>query len=170
MSFTNIALLIILLIAVLTDLSQRRIPNLLTFPAMLLGMLVHSYNSSLDGLLFSTGGLALGLGLLLVFYLFGMMGAGDVKLMAAVGSFLGPMGVFQAFLFTAMSGGIYAVAVLLLKGQLWRFLKRIGLSLYLSIAQRKPAMLPDDGAKELPVLCYGLAIAFGTTVSMFYHF
>jgi len=170
MSYTNIALLIILLIAVLTDLSQRRIPNLLTFPAMLLGLLAHSYQSGVDGLLFSIGGLAMGLGLLLFFYLFGMMGAGDVKLMGAVGSFLGPPGVSQAFLFTALAGGIYAVVVLALKGQLWRFLKRLGLSLYLSIAKRKPALVPDEGANELPVLCYGVAIAVGTTVSMFYRF
>jgi len=170
MSFINITLFIILLIAVLTDLSQRRIPNLLTFPAMLLGVLAHSYQSGVGGMLFSTGGLALGLGLLLIFYIFGMMGAGDVKLMGAVGSFLGPMGVFQAFLFTALAGGLYAVVVLALKGELVRFLTRLGMSLYLSIAQRKPALLPDEAAKELPVLCYGVAIAVGTTVSMFYRF
>jgi len=142
----------------------------LTYPAMLMGALVNSYQSGVDGLLFGMGGVALGLGLLLIFHLLGMMGAGDVKLMGAVGSFLGPMGVFQAFLFTALAGGVYAVIVLALKGQLIRFLKRLWQSLYLSIVQRKPMLLPDEGAKELPVLCYGVAIAVGTTVSMFYRF
>jgi len=170
MSVINNALLIVLLIAALMDFSQYRIPNLLTFPAMLLGLLAHSYSSGFDGLFYSAGGLALGLGLLLVFYFLGMMGAGDVKLMGAVGSFLGPMGVFQAFLFTALAGGLYAVVVLALKGQLIRLFKRLWQSLYLSLAQRKPMLLPDAGAKELPVLCYGVAIAVGTTVSLFYHF
>jgi len=170
MSSIKAVLLIVLLVATLTDLSQRRIPNLLTYPAMLMGALVNSYQSGVDGLLFGMGGVALGLGLLLIFHLLGMMGAGDVKLMGAVGSFLGPMGVFQAFLFTALAGGVYAVIVLALKGQLIRFLKRLWQSLYLSIVQRKPMLLPDEGAKELPVLCYGVAIAVGTTVSMFYRF
>lgn len=170
MSIINNALFVVLLIAVLTDLSQRRIPNLLTIPAIIFGLMVHTYYDGLVGLLFGAGGLALGLGFLLVFYLRGMMGAGDVKLMGAVGSFLGPMGVFQAFLFTALAGGLYAVVVLALKGQLIHFVKRLWQSLYLSLTQRKPVLLPNEGAKELPVLCYGLAIAVGTTVSMFYHF
>jgi prepilin peptidase CpaA len=170
MSFIYIALLILLLIAVLTDLSQRRIPNALTFPAMLLGLLAHMVLGGFEGLLLSTGGLALGLGLLLAFYLLGMIGGGDVKLMGAVGSFLGPMGVFQAFLFTALVGGIYAALMLSLKGQLICFLKRMGLSLYLSIAQRKPSLPPDEGQEASPILCYGLAIAAGTTVSLFFQF
>jgi len=170
MPLLKTVLSIVLLIAVVTDLSQRRIPNLLTFPAMLFGLAVHGYASGVDGLLFSAGGLTLGLGLLLFFYLFGMMGAGDVKLMGAVGSFLGPMGVFQAFLFTALVGGLYGLLVLARKGQLFSFFRRLGLSFYLSIAKRKPMLLPDEEAKELPVLCYGLAIAVGTTVSMFYRF
>ena len=67
----------------------------------------------------------------------GMMGAGDVKLMGAVGSILGPSGVFQAFLFTAIIGGVYAIIVMAAKGQLMHFLKRIVLSLKLSLLTRK---------------------------------
>ena len=118
---------------------------------------------------FSTLGIVTGIGLLFVFYLFGMMGAGDVKLMGAVGSFLGPAGVFQAFLFTALAGGIYAVAVLAVKGQLLRFVKRMVRSLYLSLAQRRPVLLPEEG-QALPVLCYGVAIAAGTVTSLFVKF
>ena len=118
---------------------------------------------------FSSLGIVAGIGLLLVFYLFGMMGAADVKLMGAVGSFLGPSGVFQAFLFTALAGGIYAVVVLAVKGQLVSFIKRMTRSLYLSIAQRKPVLLPEEG-QSLPVLCYGVAIAAGTVTSLFIRF
>ena len=78
--------------------------------------------------------------LLIVFYLMGMMGAGDVKLMGAVGSILGPAGVFKAFLFTAIVGGIYAVIVLAYHGQLAGFMKRIALSLKLSLLTRGPTL------------------------------
>ncbi len=57
----------------------------------------------------STGGLFLGVAFLLPVYLIGGMGAGDVKLMGAVGSILGPQGVFIAFLYSAIAGGLYAL-------------------------------------------------------------
>jgi len=165
----EIVLLVALVVASVTDLLYRKINNWLTLPCMLFGLISHSYVNGFDGFLFSLGGTVVGLGLLMFFYLFGMMGAGDVKLMGAVGSFLGPSGVFQAFLFTALAGGIYAVAVLAVKGQLLCFVKRMVLSLYLSIAQRKPALLPEERT-ELPVLCYGVAIAAGTVTSLFVKF
>ncbi|HQA83662.1 MAG TPA: A24 family peptidase [Syntrophales bacterium] len=169
MDFIEIVLFIVLFIAIITDLSYRKIPNALTFPAMFCGVGVHIYSGGWGGLGFSTLGIVTGIGLLFVFYLFGMMGAGDVKLMGAVGSFLGPAGVFQAFLFTALAGGIYAVAVLAVKGQLLRFVKRMVRSLYLSLAQRRPVLLPEEG-QALPVLCYGVAIAAGTVTSLFVKF
>ena len=70
----------------------------------------------------------------------GMMGAGDVKLMGAVGSILGPAGVFNAFLFTAIVGGIYALIVLAYHGQLVGFIKRFALSLKLSLLTRGPTL------------------------------
>jgi len=56
----------------------------------------------------------------------------------------------------------------MVKGQLVRFVKRMVLSLYLSIAQRKPTLLPDEKQTFSPVLCYGVAIAAVTVVSMFF--
>ena len=95
----------------------------------------------------------------------GMMGAGDVKLMGAVGSILGPAGVFKAFLFTAIVGGIYSLVVLAYHGQLFDFMKRFALSAKLSLMTRVPALLPSEH-KESPILCYGIAIAIGTSLSM----
>ena len=160
-------LCVILTIAAAIDLQYRRIPNALTLPAIICGLIYHSYLSGLDGFLFSSGGTLLGLGLLLLFYILGMMGAGDVKLMSAVGSILGPAGVFKAFLFTAIAGGIYAVIVLARDGQLIGFLRRMVMSLKLSIMTRVPTLLPNENKKS-PVLCYGIAIAIGTSLSLFF--
>jgi prepilin peptidase CpaA len=165
MNFFTLTLLIILAVAVATDLLYRKIPNVLTFSAIVLGIIYHIMSNGLDGLWFSSGGVLLGLGLLLVFYLPGMMGAGDVKLMGAVGSILGPAGVFKAFLFTAIAGGIYAVIVLAYHGQLVGFMKRIALSMKLSLMTGRPALEPNEG-KASPILCYGIAIAIGTSLSL----
>ncbi len=99
-------LTIILIIASITDLRSQRISNRLTYSTMIFGLAFYSLTSGFSGFLYSIGGLFLGLALLIVFYLVGGMGAGDVKLMAAVGSLLGPQGVFHAFLGTALIGGI----------------------------------------------------------------
>ena len=107
----------------------------------------------------------MGLALLIMFYFMGMMGAGDVKLMGAVGSILGPAGVFNAFLFTAIVGGIYALIVLVYHGQIVGFMKRIAQSLKLSLITVRPTLVPNEG-KATPILCYGIAIAIGTSLSM----
>jgi prepilin peptidase CpaA len=165
MNYLTIILLIILAVAVATDLLYRKIPNALTFSVILFGIIYHILYSGLDGLLFSLGGMLLGLGLLLFFYLPGMMGAGDVKLMGAVGSILGPTGVLKAFLFTAIVGGIYALIVLAYHGQLIDFMKRMVLSLKLSLMSHGLTLVPNDG-KSSPILCYGIAIAVGTSLSL----
>jgi len=167
MSYITIALFSLLTMAALTDVQQHRIPNVLTIPAMLFGLFSHIYLRGMDGMLFSAGGLMLGIGVLLFFYLFGMMGAGDVKLMGAVGSMIGPQEVFQAFIYTAFAGGIYAVIVLARGGQLKRFLKRIFISLHVSLINRRPTLIPEEG-RASPQLCYGIAIAVGTTIAVFF--
>jgi prepilin peptidase CpaA len=161
-------LLIFLLgVSVITDTKWKKIPNGLTFPVMLIGLITHGLKSGASELIYSFEGLFLGLALLIVFYFMGIMGAGDVKLMGAVGSILGPAGVFKAFLFTAIVGGIYALIVLAYHGQLVGFMKRIALSLKLSLMTRAPTLLPNEN-KESPILCYGIAIAIGTSLSLFF--
>ena len=155
----------LLTLSAMTDIKWKKIPNALTFPAMIIGLFAHGFMSGVSGFLYSIEGLFLGLALLIVFYVMGMMGAGDVKLMGAVGSILGPAGVFKAFLFTAIVGGIYAVIVLAYHGQLVGFMKRIALSLKLSLLTRGPTLLPNED-KASPILCYGIAIAIGTSLSL----
>ena len=162
-------LAIILVIASVTDLRFQRISNRLTYPTMLFGLVYYSLTAGLSGFFYSIGGLFLGLVLLIIFYLAGGMGAGDVKLMAAVGSLLGPNGVFYACLGTAVVGGIYALIILAAKGYLVDTLKRFGLMLKTFFATKKFIYIPPPRQEKAPLLCYGVSISLGTLSSVAYR-
>jgi prepilin peptidase CpaA len=150
-----------LAVAVVTDVRTRRIPNWLTGSLAVAGV----------GLAFAGGpltpgqaalGLIAGLLLMMPSHLIGATGAGDVKLMAAIGTLLGPGLVLRAFLFTAVAGGVLAVAVAARRG-------RLGATL-LGTAQLVTARTDARQTVEAPHranrFAYGPAIAIGTLVSI----
>ena len=102
----------ILIVAAIIDLYLRKIPNLLTYPTIIIAFIYNCIYNGFNGLLFSGTGLLVGLIALGIFYLFGGMGAGDVKLMGAVGAVLGPKNVLNVFLFTGIIGGIYSIMII----------------------------------------------------------
>lgn len=162
-SFLIILLSCILIIAATIDIRVRKIPNLLTFPAMIAGLLYHSVTNNWHGLVFSAEGLVLGLGLFLIPYMMGGMGAGDAKLMGAIGAIIGPKGVLMAALFTAVAGGIYALVVLLFNLQYFKgFIERNAIMLKAFAYTRHLIPIPANKSEKKPRLCYGVAIAIGT--------
>ncbi|MEW6327518.1 MAG: A24 family peptidase [Thermodesulfobacteriota bacterium] len=159
-------LLTVLSIAVVSDLWSQKIPNWLTYPAMALGITYHSTASGWGGLFFSLKGMGLGIALMILPYIIGQMGAGDAKLMGAVGGLLGAKGVFVAFLFTSILGGVYALVLLILHGHLKETLKRYLHMLRTFLVTGRFFYIPAPSVKR-PKLCYGLAIAAGTLCSLF---
>jgi prepilin peptidase CpaA len=159
-----VVFVVILMIATLSDIRNHRIPNWLTYPAIAGGIGYHTYMNGMQGFLFSTGGLVLGFLLLIFFYLAGGMGAGDVKLMGAVGAFLGAKGVFAAFLCTAVGGGVYALIVMSLHGSFKDCMLRYGLMLKTFLMTYKLIYIPPEGNKAMPTLYYGGAIALGASM------
>lgn len=155
----------VLLLASAFDLHRRRIPNALTFPAMVAGIVYWTFFNGMEGFMQGTGGLLIGIGFLIVFYLMGMMGAGDVKLMGAVGSFLGPQGVFHAFLYSAIIGGLYALFVLARCKVMKQTMGRYGLMVKGYLATGHLMYIPPEEG-SLPMLCYGVAISIGTVLSV----
>jgi len=164
-SFLMIFLSAVLVCAVIIDLRLQKIPNVLTFPTALFALVYHCINKGFSGFLFSAGGIAAGVGLLIIPYLLGGMGAGDAKLMGVVGGVLGAKSVFFAFLFSAIVGGIYALVLTFIHRQHFRgFYKKQFTSLINFLLIRKYIPGPEESGPEKPRLCYGLAIALGTGI------
>jgi len=96
-------------IAMITDLRSRRIPNLLTFPAMAVGLLLRTHFQGWEGLALSLCGMIGGPAVLLILHTGRGLGMGDIKLAAAVGAILGPPLTLVAMLLTALAGGAIAI-------------------------------------------------------------
>ena len=162
-------LIITLVLAVANDLRFHKIPNWLTYPAMACGVFLHTATGGIEGFLFGIEGIGVGIGILIVPYAMGGMGAGDAKLMGAVGSLLGPKSVFVAFLFTAMIGGIYAFFLLILRGFFTKTLGRYAATLKTFVCTKQFIYIPPSKDKNRPKLYYGVAIALGTLASVIWH-
>ena len=149
------------LVATIVDIRSRRIPNTLT--AAMAGIGVGLAATGVSGVSLGAAivGIVLGLALMMPGYSLGATGAGDVKLMGAIGAIVGPGMVVTAFLFTAVAGGILAVAVALRRRRLGATLAGTGRLL----------AAPTDARKEIQAksvasrFAYGPAIAFGSVLA-----
>jgi prepilin peptidase CpaA len=163
------SLLSVLLVAAVYDLTVNKIPNLLTYPTMAFAIIYHGVTKGPVGLIFSAGGLVLGIALLILPYWVGEMGAGDAKLMGAVGAVLGPEGVFIAFLLTALAGGIYATIVLIYHYKYsYHLFKRVSTMLKHFILTKNFIYINSNKKVDKPMLCYAIAIFFGTFFYILY--
>jgi prepilin peptidase CpaA len=150
------------------DVRQGKIPNLITFPTMAIGILCHSVMEGLNGMFFSLGGLTLGIGLFIFPYWIGKAGAGDAKLMGAAGAVIGPKGVLIAFVITTLAGGLYALIVLLwYRSYLHGLARRIVSMLKIFAVTAQIMYIPPATTEKAPQLRYGVAIAFGTITFLF---
>jgi len=161
-------LIVLLVAAALIDTKSNRIPNWLVFGGAAFGIAYNAIFSVFPrdiGWLIALEGLGVGLGMLLPFYLLRAMGAGDVKLMAMVGAFLGPWHTLMAVLATFLAGGVLAIAFLLANGSLRRGLLTtfaIGRGAMLDVAAGSKPVLALDASVSAGKLPYGVAIAVGT--------
>jgi len=160
--------LIVLAVATFTDLRSRRIPNWLVLPFLLAGIVVSGWFNGWHGIGQSFEGL--GLGVLIYGFLFWMggMGAGDVKLCAAIGAWIGPSQLMFALVITAMVGGIMVLCWAALGGHLK--------GLFTGVQKPVPGAKEDGthgDAEPAPTsflkrkMPYAPAIAIGTLISFF---
>ncbi len=109
----KLALILTALAAAYFDLRVRRIPNWISLAGAGLGLLLNTYFESLHGTLIAAGGLLVALCIYVPLYALKGMGAGDVKLMAAIGAIAGPGNWFNIFIVTALLGGVASLALIL---------------------------------------------------------
>jgi len=156
---------LILIEAAVIDGRSLRVPNWLTCHFLLAGLALAVGTGGSDKLWWSTAGALVGLMTLLPLYAIGGMGAGDVKLMAGLGAWIGPWLALQAFISSALVGGGIALAMMAYSGELWKHLlmtQQIGREI---LVIRNPNVLAGKAAERKPgmmLLPYGIPIAIGS--------
>ena len=148
--------------ATVIDLRTRRIPNVLTATMACLGLGLAAAGASGHSVGTALVGLCLGLVLMLPGYALGATGAGDVKLMAAVGAIVGPALVLSAFICTTIAGGVLALMVAVGRGRLGATLTQTGRLV------AAPGAAPGEikAATAASRFAYGPAIAAGSLVAL----
>lgn len=175
-NFNSLAILIlhgwliaVLIASAITDLRQRRIPNLLTYSTVFMALVAYSAAGGWEGLSYSLGGLAIGFSILFLPYLLGGMGAGDVKLMSAVGAVLGFNQTVVCFLFIAVCGGIMAVGFMIHRRNLKNTLLKTFLSMLYLFTNKDASLLKVDKNKITQEgIPYGVAITGGVFLFLSY--
>lgn len=110
-TFPLFAVAALVLIAATTDVLWFRVPNAITLPAIAAGLVAAGWSGGWSGLGAGLAGFAAGLLVLAFFFALGGVGAGDVKLFAAIGAWLGPAAMLQVFAASALLAGVYALAL-----------------------------------------------------------
>ena len=161
----NISLFIPLAIVIAYyDIRYRRIPNPFVLATLASGLAINFISGGLKGLYLSAGGCLLAFILMFMLHLFGAMGAGDVKLFAAIGAVIGVQLVLPTFLVVVLTGGVLAVVSIIRAGVLITTMQRV-LQILVGLLpgwQMPKFAVPVDRRHTLP---YGVAITIGSIIS-----
>lgn len=156
---------ILLVEAAVIDGRKLKVPNWLTFHLAAFGLAYSAWSGGRLGLIESLEGALIGLALLMPLHVIGGMGAGDVKLLAGVGAWVGPWVTLGAFVTSAVVGGVMAVAMVAWSGQYarhWAMFHTIGNEI---LTVRNPVKLSETAAARKPammLLPYGIPLAVGS--------
>lgn len=152
--------------ACVLDVRTRRIPNVLTFGSALAGVAFHTLSSGGGGALTSAGGWLTGTLLFLPFFALRGMGGGDVKLLAALGAWLGPQETLWLAAYSALAGGVIGAGVALARGYLGTALRNVlaMITYWMYVGFRPVEGLTLDAAT--PRLAYAIPILAGTMVTL----
>jgi prepilin peptidase CpaA len=152
------------------DLVTYKIPNKLTYTAMVIGLIAQVCILGRSGLWMGPAGLLLGGAIFLLLYVLRAMGAGDVKLMAALGAFVGPRAVVEIALYSAIAGGVMALGLAVFKGRLKQTMENVvHLVRFHAVmgAESHPTVNLEN--PEALRFAYGAAIFVGTLTEFLTH-
>jgi prepilin peptidase CpaA len=167
MSETVVTIALLLPLAVIItyyDVRYRRIPNAFVLATLVSGVAVNGIFRGLPGLYASFGGCALAFGLMFMLHVFGAMGAGDVKLFAAIGAVTGAHLVLPTFLVVVLTGGVLAMVSIIRSGRVTTTMNRV-LQILVGLLpgwNLPKFAVPADRSHTIP---YGVAITIGSIIS-----
>lgn len=161
--WADILLIIVISVCTVTDLKSRTIYNAVIFPTLIAAFIIQTVTGGWIGLANSFMGFTLGLCILIIPYLLGGMGAGDVKLLAVVGALKGVWFVFAASVYMALIGAVMALAIVLFKQGIRERFRSIGYILFCLRFRLRPNMQGYWTGGAYP---YGVAIAGGAAVCL----
>jgi prepilin peptidase CpaA len=156
---------VVLVVAAVIDGWKLKVPNWLTFPMIVAGWGYSGLAGGWTGVGYSVLGTAAGLAMLLPLYAIGGMGAGDVKLLAGVGAWMGSTTTLYAFCWSAVIGGFIALAMVLYRKSWSRHTNNLVMIVTEVLTVRNPAQLSELAAERkgsMLLLPYGIPIAIGT--------
>jgi len=157
----------IVVVACVFDVRTRRIPNVLTLSGAVAGLLYHLATSGLGGLQTAAAGWILGLLLLLPYFALGGMGGGDVKLVAALGAWLGPWETFWLAMYAGIAGGVLGLMVAVSHGYVRRAVANVSTIFgYWAVAGLKPVPGMTLETSKSPRLAFAIPILAGTMVTL----
>ena len=116
MTAVQLGAVVITIAAAICDLRTRRIPNVLTFGSALAGIAVNTWLGGWTGGALASGGWLIGVACFFPLFALGGIGAGDLKLLAAVGAWLGPITVIWVALFSSIAGGLMGLVIAVASG------------------------------------------------------
>lgn len=149
------------------DIRTRRIPNALTLGFPLIALLIHLSMHGTSGGLSTLGGWALGLVMFLPLFALGGMGAGDVKLLAAFGAWLGPWNIVETAIAAGVIGGVLAVGLALGRNYMTQALTNMwSLLMFWRAAGLRPHPTLTLDNHQGPRLAYAIPISVGAIVAL----
>lgn len=155
------------LTACVTDVRSRRIPNVLTLGGAAAALVFHAVTAEGAGIGTAAMGWLVGTAVFLPFFLLGGMGAGDVKLMAALGAWLGPAEAFAIAIYASLVGGVLALGVALATGYLRTAFRNVGglLKFWWLVGPRPMAGMTLEQSKS-PRVAFAIPICCGLVMAL----
>jgi prepilin peptidase CpaA len=164
----TILLAVFILAAFISDARRSLIPNTLTVSAAVLGLFYHITYDGWNGLLDSAIGLFVGFITVLVLYFFGALGAGDVKLFAAVGALMGTVFVLQSIIYSLIYAGVIGMLLLIVRKKLLLTGKRMAVWLVSIVVLKDYLTFKKMNEKELLQFPFMYAVLPGVFTAWYY--
>lgn len=158
---------LLLIISFVTDIKSMKIPNKITVPAMCLGVAFHFVVDGFTGIWHALEGGAVGFGIMLILYLCGAVGGGDVKLFGAIGTWVGTYLTLTTMMYSIFVAGLIGILILLWRREALQRIKRVFVSIFGAILLKSivPIQANAKGQLQFPFM---LAVLPGAVIAFLY--